>query len=216
MFAEDESLEDDDECLTTRRLVMVAPRREDAAALAALADNPKIATNLATMPHPYERADAEAWIARVTTPSPGRGLLVRLRRPGMPVIGAVGFGPQPTTGDTEVGYWIGEPFWNQGYATEAAQAVIDHAFRSSALDEVWASCRMTNEASRRVIVKCGFQWVGTGLRHSKALRGMMSVERYRLDRKCWQALRAWGDHRGAAGEKQTTPAPGPRDDGVWR
>ncbi len=216
MFAEDESLDDDDDCLTTRRLVLVAPRREDAAALAALADNPKIATNLATMPHPYERADAEAWIARVTTPSPGRGLLVRLRRPGMPVIGAVGFGPQPATGDTEVGYWIGEPFWNQGYATEAAQAVIDHAFRSSPLDEVWASCRMTNEASRRVIVKCGFQWVGTGLRHSKALRGMMAVERYRLDRKCWQALRAWGDRPAATGEKKAAPGPGPRDDGVWR
>ena len=102
----------------------------------------------------------------------------------------------PTAGDTEIGYWIGEPHWGAGYATEAAQAILDLAFSRHRVDEVWAACRMTNEASRRVLVKCGFQWSGTGLRRSRALGGMVSIERYRLDRKAWASLRAWGHGRG--------------------
>lgn len=192
MLASDDSLDEDD-CLLTARLCLRTPRPADAEAIAALADNPKVAADVAAMPHPYARADAMEWIARVTAAAgPARAYLVRLGCPSGPVLGGAGFGTDVTTGGVEIGYWIGEPHWGRGYATEAAQALIDCAFsRHHDLDEIGACCRTTNEASRRVLAKCGFQWAGSGMRRSRALGGMVSVDRYRLDRKAWTALKAW-------------------------
>ena len=62
----------------------------------------------------------------------------------------------------ELGYWIGEPYWRHGYATEAAHALVDLAFRATAIDALDVSCRVINAASRRVIHKCGFQYCRPG------------------------------------------------------
>jgi RimJ/RimL family protein N-acetyltransferase len=95
----------------------------------------------------------------------------------------------------ELGYWLGEPYWRQGYATEAAHAVIDMAFRTRAVEQIDAHCRVSNPGSRRVIQKCGLQYQGAGMISSLALGGAVPVEWYRLDRKTWLSLRTWGAER---------------------
>jgi RimJ/RimL family protein N-acetyltransferase len=90
----------------------------------------------------------------------------------------------------ELGYWLGEPFWRRGYATEAAHALVDLAFRATPVNVLHASCRVINPASRRVIHKCGFQYAGQGMMHS-LVAGQVPIERYRLDRKTWTSLRTW-------------------------
>ncbi|MGH2341428.1 GNAT family N-acetyltransferase [Segnochrobactraceae bacterium EtOH-i3] len=188
------SEDDEDECLTTRRLVLRRPHPAHADAVTVLADNRRVAINLASLPHPYRRADALAWIEAAREQDPRAASFVICRRnPAGPedIIGACGFGLLPEKDDIEVGYWIGEPFWGQGFATEAAQAVIDHAFACHGLAEIWASCRVTNSGSRRVIEKCGFQARGMGMCRSRAVGGMVPVERFRLDRGAWTALNAW-------------------------
>jgi RimJ/RimL family protein N-acetyltransferase len=95
----------------------------------------------------------------------------------------------------EIGYWIGEPFWGRGYATEAVRTMIDHAFTSTDLDALAASCRVTNVLSRRVLEKCGFQWTGAALCRVRALGASVPSDRFRLDRRTWVALRAWGKTR---------------------
>ena len=55
------------------------------------------------------------------------------------------------------------PFWGQGYATEAARAVIDYAFEEFGSTELRAGARVVNPASRRVLEKCGFQWTNVQL-----------------------------------------------------
>ena len=64
---------------------------------------------------------------------------------------------------------IGVPYWGNGYATEAARAVIDHAFGELDFEELRAGARVTNPASRRVLEKCGFQWTGVVLQRVRAL-----------------------------------------------
>lgn len=187
------SEDDEDECLTTRRLILRRPHRADADAITALADNRRVAMNLASLPHPYRRADALAWISAARARGDGTASFVICRRdgPAGEILGACGFGLLPEKPDIELGYWIGEPHWGGGLATEAAQAVIDHAFACHGLAEIWASCRVTNSASRRVIEKCGFQGRGMGMCRSRAVGGMVPVERFRLDRGAWAALKAW-------------------------
>jgi RimJ/RimL family protein N-acetyltransferase len=90
----------------------------------------------------------------------------------------------------ELGYWIGEPYWKRGYATEAAHALVDLAFQKTSIQVLHASTRVINPASRRVIHKCGFQYAGQGMLNS-IVAGQVPVERYRLDRKTWISLRNW-------------------------
>src|SRR5262249_49595016 len=97
----------------------------------------------------------------------------------------------------EIGYWLGVAFWGQGYATEAARALVDHAFGPLAYDAIHAAARISNPASRRGLEKCGFQWTGVELRRGRAIASAAPIDCFRLDRRLWSSLKAWGRPRSA-------------------
>ena len=158
--------------LETKRLALRAARLEDAKAVAALANDRRIAENTARIPYPYRVADAEKFIGGASKNGEA-AFLITLR--DKTVIGACGimfhFDDTP-----ELGYWLGVPCWNQGYATEALQA----------------GARVTNPASRRVLEKCGFQWTGVGLYRINSIKSSAPIDRFRLERRVWSALKTWG------------------------
>jgi RimJ/RimL family protein N-acetyltransferase len=173
--------------LETERLVLRAPRLEDAKAVTALINDRRIAENTARIPHPYSVADAQAFIARA-----GGGkscFLIELA--GGEIIGGCGIDlsgrPHP-----EIGYWLGLPYWGCGYATEAARALIDHAFGELGCEQLTGRARVSNPASRRVLEKCGFQWTGVTLTRIRALASSAPVDSFRLDRGLWASLKSWG------------------------
>jgi len=186
-MAEDDRTRIDCPVLVTERLVMRPPHLDDVADLAALANNRRVAEMLARMPHPYGHAEAEAFIAASANRESGCVYVLTLAETGAFIGGA---GLNATDHGLELGYWIGEPHWGRGYATEAAHALVDLAFRATMIDALNVSCRVTNPASRRVIHKCGFQYAGQGML-SSIVAGQVPVERYRLDRKTWIGLRTW-------------------------
>jgi RimJ/RimL family protein N-acetyltransferase len=177
--------------IETARLVMRAPAKRDLDGVVKLANNIKVAEMTATIPHPYTRKDAESWLEKVSS---GRGysLVLYAKAEKRTLVGVAGFGHRGEESNPEIGYWIGEPFWRQGFATEASRALIDHAFTETEIDALSASCRVQNDASRRVIEKCGFSWVSTGLNQVKALGASVPVDRFVLSRRTWESLRAWG------------------------
>lgn len=71
----------------------------------------------------------------------------------------------------EIGFHLCEAAWGKGYATEAAQAVIDYAFKSLNADVIYAGRHPDNTASEKVLLKLGFEYIGdnyyapTGLMH---------------------------------------------------
>ena len=165
--------------LETERLVLRAPRLGDAKAIATLANDRRIAENTARIPHPYRLVDAEAFIAGVNIP--GGETVFLITDSDDTVLGGCGVGMGDGQGP-ELGYWLGVPFWGQGYATEAVRAVIDYAFTELDLEFLSAGARVTNPPSRRVLEKCGFQWTGVGLYRIRALKSSAPVDRFRLDR----------------------------------
>ncbi len=176
--------------LVTPRLVLRRPVLDDAHDIAFLANNRKIAAMVARMPCPYGLADARAFIARNSDGGPnGCVYAVTMAATGR-FIGCAGLDSSKGNG-LELGYWLGEPFWGQGYATEAAHALVDLAFRDTDMAQIHAACRLSNPASRRVIQKSGFQHSGNGMMNSISA-GSVTVERFALDRKTWASLRSWG------------------------
>ena len=181
--------------LETERLILRAPRLEDAKSIAMLANDRRIAENTARIPHPYRVADAEAFIASVNVPDGETVFLITDLDEA--VLGACGVGMVEGQGP-ELGYWLGVPFWGQGYATEAVRAVIDYAFTELDYAFLNAGARVTNPASRRVLEKCGFQWTGVGLYRIRAISSSAPIDRFRLERRIWESLKSWRDVRRVA------------------
>lgn len=178
--------------IETRRLLLRAPTAADAAAIAELADNPRVAQNLLGMPHPYRIADALAWIGE-GRPERGQKHLVCLKaRDAAPLpIGAATLDHRRGAALPTLGLWFGEAFWGRGFATEAAHAVIDYAFLHQRHERLSFTCRVTNGGGRRVVEKCGFQWAGQELSPSHYHGAVVAVDRFQLDRRTWESLRRW-------------------------
>ena len=185
---EDESLAIDCAGIATERLVLRRPQDGDVADIAALADNRRIAEMLARMPYPYGEAEARSFVAMAQSKVAGGAVFAVTQAETGTFVGCAGLNVKER--GLELGYWIGEPHWKRGYATEAAHALVDLAFRATGITVLHASCRVINPASRRVIHKCGFQYAGQGMLNS-IVAGQVPVERYRLDRKTWLSLRTW-------------------------
>jgi RimJ/RimL family protein N-acetyltransferase len=182
--------------LETQRLVLRAPQLVDAKGVAALANDRRIAESTARIPHPYRLADAESWIAG-TNSQPGEQTFLITLANGT-VIGGCGFDLRDEAPLPEIGYWLGARHWGKGYATEAVRALIDHAFGDLDHKALQSWVRVTNPGSRRVLEKCGFQWTGVGLGRIRALGSSVPVDRFRLERGIWSALKSWGPTRRVA------------------
>jgi len=163
----------------TDRLLLRPGWAEDAPELARAIADEQIVRNLATAPWPYALKDAEAFLASPRDPVMP-SFLITERTAGAPrIVGSCGLGRRPS-GAVEMGYWIARPYWGQGFATEAAHALIDIA-RTLKLPRLEASHFVDNPASGRVLEKLGF--VPTGLsatRYSCARGGEAIAKLYWL------------------------------------
>ena len=133
-----------------------------APALQALASDPAVlaTTNL---PSPYPPDGAEAFIRETTRRrQAGVEFVFAIIAGGRPIgcCGFKGVGGEPRS--AELGYWLGQPFWDRGYATAAGRQVLAFGFGPLGLARVTADCLLTNRASRRVLEKLGFRFTHEG------------------------------------------------------
>lgn len=131
-------------------------KRGDDASLIRYADNRKVWINLRDrFPHPYRRSDARAWLAHVVGQRPETNFAIDVAGEA---IGGIGYHLQEDVHrrSAEIGYWLGEPFWGKGIATQAVRALTAHAFRTHDLARIYASVFEWNPASARVLEKAGY------------------------------------------------------------
>ncbi|WP_375457611.1 GNAT family N-acetyltransferase [uncultured Enterovirga sp.] len=180
--------------LETRRLWLRWPRQADAPAIVRLAGEKAVAEMTSHVPHPYGPEDATAFVLatrRANAEGAGLTLAITPNREPTRLIGTVRIGVLPSENRPSLGYWLGSPHWGDGLATEAARAMIDSFFAYTNGDELHASARVINGASRRVIEKCGFNATGSGLQAFPARGGVFPVDTFRLDRRTWASFKAW-------------------------
>jgi RimJ/RimL family protein N-acetyltransferase len=110
-------------------------------------------------PHPYTAADAERWTREAPSTIPETHFAIAV---GAEAVGGAGLELQPDVHrrSAEIGYWLGEPFWGRGIATEVVRALTDFGFRTFDLCRIYACVFEWNPASMRVLEKAGYSLEG--------------------------------------------------------
>ncbi len=176
--------------LQTKRLLLRPFVMADAPEVQRLADSYEIASTTVNIPHPYRDGVAEAWID-THGPAFDRGeslhLAITLAAPGR-LIGAIGLMGMDGEEAPELGYWVGVPWWNEGYCTEAGRALLTYAFNDLGIYRVFARHFRRNPASGRVMQKLGMQYEGCLRQHVLKWGVYEDVNLYGILRAEWQAL----------------------------
>lgn len=175
--------------IDTRRLYLRPFQLVDAHRVQRLAGERNIAYNTLAIPYPYEDGMAESWIASHATEfKSGRHciLAISLRDNGE-LIGAIGLGIEQEHRRAELGYWIGSPFWNRGYASEAAAAMLKLGFENLGLHRIHANHFTRNPASGRVLRKIGMKLEGRLREHIYKWTAHEDIDVYGLLSSEWQS-----------------------------
>lgn len=170
--------------IETQRLHLRPWAENDAEALYELAKDPQVGPAAGWPAH--KDAEESRQIIRTVLAVPETYAVIR-KEDGK-LIGSIGlkFGKDSTSelqDEPELGYWIGREFWGYGYATEAAKAMIERAFHACYAHAVWCCHYAGNERSRRVIEKCGFQYIATNPEGDTLLGYHMPELEYRLSKE---------------------------------
>jgi RimJ/RimL family protein N-acetyltransferase len=153
--------------LRTERLVLTPPAARHIDELTQLANNSRIHDVMARLPFPYTEADALFYINELA-PGPTEHCYAIELHDGR-FIGTIGLDFQ--AGDpAALGYWLGEPFWGQGYMSEAGHELLEAVRATGVIDVLSARVLESNAASIRVLEKLGF----TVVQHTESI-----VERHR-------------------------------------
>lgn len=139
--------------IPTERLTLRQPTPADLPAMVALANNPKMPQTTATLPFPFTEADGQDFLAKAADDPMMRAYAIAGADDGF--IGVLLFkfeeGQRP-----EIGYWLGEPYWGQGFAAEALRGLVAAARGLAGFERLTARVLQANPASVRVLEKAGF------------------------------------------------------------
>lgn len=134
----------------------------DAQDVQRLAGDKKIAETTLDIPHPYPDGAAENWISNHQKEcAENKSIIwaITIKDSGE-LVGAIDFKLRPEFNKAEFGFWIGVPFWNKGYASEALSVILKFGFEELKLNKIFAHHMITNPASGNVMMKNGLKEEG--------------------------------------------------------
>lgn len=148
--------------IKTKRLVLRQLTLEDAGAISRLAGDYDISRMTGSFPYPFPLLSAEFKVMDLQQKK-RRNLAFpyAVTKDGGELMGMADIFRREVDAALEIGYWIGKPYWGQGYITEAAQAVITEAQITLGAKVLIAGVFSDNPASLRVLQKLGFELTGS-------------------------------------------------------
>jgi RimJ/RimL family protein N-acetyltransferase len=168
--------------LVTERLLLRPFTLADAPTVQKLAGDRDIASVTLNIPHPYEDGMAEEWIGTHEKAfEEGKEVVFAVvLHENDALIGAVGLMINQEHERAEMGYWIGKPYWGNGYCTEAARAMLGYGFNTLGLNRIHATHLTRNPASGRVMEKIGMTSEGHLRQHVKKWDVFEDLEQYAI------------------------------------
>jgi len=174
-----------DHSIETERMTLRSLRPSDAGLLSLYAGDARVAQMTASIPHPLPPGAIEAFIERSVQVRTSETVwaLDATKIDGPELIGVISVDDGVDIGE-EVGYWVGPPFWNTGYGTEALEGVIAHRF-DEGVSRLTANVFQDNPQSAQVLLHCGFVYTGDGEGYSVARGAVVAHWEYKLEREQW-------------------------------
>ena len=176
--------------LHTLRLTLARLEISDIPTIVKYVGNPNITNNLRNVPHPYYEKDAIFWLNMVRQGFDNQtdySFRLGLKETNE-FIGAMSLHVKKPHHKAEAGYWIGESFWGQGYATEALRAVLKFGFEELKLNKIYAMYYDYNPASGKVMANNGMikeaEFVDNEFKHGK----FVTEIQYRLTKREYEVL----------------------------
>ena len=142
--------------LKTNRLLLSQPTANDIPFIVQYAANKRV-SDYTNLPYPYSEQDAIYWINLANQGyKQGTHHIFAIRlKPRNNFIGGIALTIEQQFKRADIGYWLAEPYWNQGYTTEATKAIMHYGFDQLSLNKLTSSHLDQNPASGRVILKSG-------------------------------------------------------------
>ena len=152
----------DQPILKTSRLLLRPFSYSDKFAVKHLAGNKNVSDTTLTIPYPYTLVMAEEWLSTHESDriSESRVTYAVVRKNKNELLGSISL-VEINGSSAKLGYWIGEPYWGNGYCTEATIAIVEFAFNDIGVKRVIAEHLTSNPASGHVMQKSGLQHVAS-------------------------------------------------------
>lgn len=168
--------------LKSKRLRLGELRASDIPKIVAYAGHPTIAEMTLNIPSPYTEKDAIFWLnmAHQGFKQGHQHVFGIFLKEGDQFIGGIGLHVNHSHDNAEVGYWVAEPFWNKGFASEAMALLLEYGFNKLKLHKIYARHLIGNPASGKVMIKNGMIKEGELTDHYKKGNEYRSVKQYRL------------------------------------
>jgi ribosomal-protein-alanine N-acetyltransferase len=131
---------------------------KDRFSLVKYANNKKIADNLRNaFPHPYSEQNAIDFIKSANENNPNK-LVLAIDLNGE-LIGCIGAFKQVDiySKNAEIGYWLAEPFWGNGYVSSVIKKILPMVFENMDIVRIYAEPFENNIGSKKVLEKAGFK-----------------------------------------------------------
>lgn len=166
--------------LETDRLWIRPFELSDSKMVQGLAGSEKVARTTLSIPHPYPKGAAEKWI-QATHHAAEKGdsyAFALVKKEEDELIGCMILDISKDHQRAELGYWLGHPYWGQGFATEAAQKMVQFGFEDLGLNRIFAIAMTKNSGSYKVMGKIGMKHEGTFPQHVRKWGSFEDVEQY--------------------------------------
>ena len=171
--------------LETARLILRPYTERDIPELLPMIGAREVAATTVRIPHPYTEQDALNSLKSIQGDDEAR-LAITLRTDGR-LIGGVGLRLNSPHRHAELGYWLGVPCWGEGYATEAAHAMLRYGFENLDLHRIFATHFKNNPASGNILKKIGMRYEGCQREHVLKWDKFVDSEMYGLLRCEWES-----------------------------
>jgi [ribosomal protein S5]-alanine N-acetyltransferase len=185
----------DQPTLTTSRLILRPYALEDAAAVQRIVSKREVAATTLTIPHPYPEGGGEEWIKSILPKwAEGSAAVFAITlTPSGELIGTIDLRIKPEHRHAEMGYVIARKHWGNGYATEAASAMLRFGFRKLNLNRIFAHHMTINPASGVVMRRAGMRYEGTMRQHVVKWDKPRDIAIYGVTRVEWDAQQLLGN-----------------------
>lgn len=168
--------------LHTKRLTLRNIQDKDISTMIGLLNNPNISQQILNIPYPFGEENALARVHFVTQgfKNKERYVFVITSNEQDEMIGQIGLHLDKDNNKAEIGYWVGEPYWGKGIATEATTAILKFGFEDLDLNKIFATHFIENPASGKVLINNGMIKEAELKDHYKHGDAYKSVIQYRL------------------------------------